>query len=349
MDPRKTLVIADFDRVVRAVQEAGGLQPSAAGATESSPSPRAPAENVRSSVIVGRTVVAGAESRSLAKTQVWRSAQTLDRTIETDDAGERERAEVTVDTAVMHHLSAEVWAGQVQHSSHLRVTTVKPSLLDVTGELIAVRESEAKTEVLARVIREYSEIRIPRMFRMPSAKAIRVMCLGLCMASAAAIAIWPPAMGRSAASVGWKSDAPGGGPVAVESTWRTATPSAQPEAVSDVASGSEPSPPSAADRPAGRSNDFVQPSAAGGVANPAAELEAASSRPRTPVASRGKAAPAPAGSVAPRGAVDALIAGQQDLALSRYRALAKSHPSDPVYATAAQILEDAMKRGDEAP
>jgi hypothetical protein len=51
--------------------------------------------------------------------------------------------------------------------------------------------------------------------------------------------------------------------------------------------------------------------------------------------------------VSPRGAIDALIAGKQDLALSRYRALAKSHPSDPVYATAAEILEDAAKRSEE--
>lgn len=391
MDSRKTLVMADFDRVVRAVQEAGGVLPASA---EMQPSAAVqPAAAGNASVVVGRVVVAGGETRSLAKTQVWRHVAALDQTIATDDTGERERAEVQVDSTVMHHLSAEVWAGQAKHDSHLRVTTVRSSIVEIAAEIVDVRateppalpargspkqlssgdspptrlarESEMTTEVLARVLREYSEIRIPRLLRMPTAKSIRITCLGLCMASAAAIAMWPPALGKSAESVSWTSEDRGSQPVAVESTWR---PAAQPVAAEPRAAGNDAArqvvarqsevaahgadrladnpPPGAAGAPVDRSGAPSRVAATERVGVRTMELAGSRSAP-TGAASAEKPTPAPSGGVSPRAAVDALIAGKQDLALARYRALARSHPSDPVYATAAAILEDAAKRSDD--
>jgi hypothetical protein len=46
----------------------------------------------------------------------------------------------------------------------------------------------------------------------------------------------------------------------------------------------------------------------------------------------------------PREAVDALIAGKQQLAISRYKALAKGNPGDPVYEAAARILEETKQQ-----
>lgn len=53
-------------------------------------------------------------------------------------------------------------------------------------------------------------------------------------------------------------------------------------------------------------------------------------------------APASGHTPSARAAVDALIAGRHDVALAGYRALAASHPDQPVYQAAARILADTQ-------
>lgn len=90
----------------------------------------------------------------------------------------------------------------------------------------------------------------------------------------------------------------------------------------------------------------LYPSPSGAPRQPTAHSEV---RPQAPQPARPSPAPAVAvapaqpsaaapGSVSPRSAVDALIAGQYSTAIERYRALARAHPDQPAYEAAARIL-----------
>lgn len=410
MDPRKTVVIANFDDVIRAAREPSSSAPPATASERPAPIPEwgvqtlvwpsggeakgaVPAARERTSdvretlaqatkaakasptVLIGRTVVAGSEPRSLslAKTQVWRREVTVSEDV--SDDGDRQRAQVHVDEAVMEHLSAEVWAGQAQQGSHLMVTTVRRSIVDVsTSSLVETRRNDPqptiiaetdritradsllRTEVLARVTGDALD-RIPRLVRMPEAKTIRIACLALCIASAGAIAMWPPALHDAngpaqptAASVGVGAAAARNGqsePVEVESTWRPRT---GPIAAADPRRERS----SENNAAAVAETERAQPAAAdveSEVSPAQKQVAVAVKSPGSNAgAGAGKTAPAVASaSASPRAAIDALIAGKQQLALARYRALAKSNPSEPAYETAARILEDAVSRDADQP
>jgi hypothetical protein len=402
MDPRKTVVIANFDEVIRAAREPSSAPPAAAPepgpvpewgvqtlawpsggeAKDAVPAPRERSSDIRETlaqatkaakasptVLIGRTVVTGSEPRglSMAKTQVWRREVTVSHEIDAVTDGERQRAEVHVDEAVMEHLSAEVWAGQAQQGSHLMVTTVRRSIVDVsTSSLVETRRNDpqptiiakadritradslVKTEVLARAADD-ALVRIPQLVRVPEAKTIRIACLALCIASAGAIAMWPPAVHKAsspaqptAASVGLGAAAARNGqsePVEVESTWRPRT---APVGAAD------PRREKSVEAPVVADSERAQRVAAGedeSKVGPARKQVAAAVKSPGAGAAAGAGKTAPASSSAsPRAAIDALISGKQQLALARYRALAKSNPSEPAYEAAARILEDAVSR-----
>jgi hypothetical protein len=377
MDPRKTIVIADFDEVVRSVTDAierdSGVRALGAAVEPTSITqlsqpvacPVEPRANQPApSVIVGRTVVMGEVPRnisgsvaSMSKTHVWRRELSVSEAEE--DA--RTRTRVSVDESVIQHLSAELWAGQAPQGSGMLVTTVRQSIVDVQTTFLQTRHSElpatvvipadevaraneavarlehtVKTEVVAKSLARVASgtIRIPRYFQLPPAKTIRIACLALCMLSLGALVLsgrfnlhkpGSPASSAAARTVATVAALSGGltQPVAVESTWRPAH-APQPTA----------SAPTVRDAPAASSH--------------ATTLTPAPSKHATP-GNPGPNKTAVVSAESPRAALDALIAGKQDLALARYRALAKNHPSEPAYETTARILEEANRRGRDAP
>jgi hypothetical protein len=365
MDPRKTVVIADFDEIVRAATEPSRSPPSAAG-VKAAPT-----------VIIGRTLVAAGEPRSLAslaKTQLWRREMTISAHDSLDNTT-RPRARVQVEESVMQHLSAELWAGQAAQGSHLMVTTVRQSIVDVQATFIETRRSApqpaiianaeafAKTEIVAssKATRDDNDdepVRIPRRFQLPDAKLVRFACAALCLVSAGAMCLSTTGLlgerkprdsgadpqRRAAAASGEMS-----APMEVETTWRparTAPPTAA--AVSrDRGGAGQTRSPSRFDAEEASTDGRTQPASASVAArssNASASGPAAALRANAPVAKT----PTPS-SASPRAAVDALIAGKRELALARYRALANSTPSEPAYEAAARILADAQQRSLDAP
>jgi hypothetical protein len=390
MDPRKTVVIADFDEIVRGATEPSRSPPSAAGVQ-----PPVPQWGVQTlawpsggdrentvertsgirerpkaapTVIIGRTVIAAGQPRglSLGKTQVWRRDVTISAEHTAGDAT-RPRARVEMDESVMQHLSAELWAGQASQNSHLMVTTVRQSI-DVQATFIETRRSEpqptivanadvvTKTEVVAGPSEDDDVVQIPRRFRLPDARTIRIACAALCIASLGAVCLAPTGwhaglkprvsssdpQPRPAAAVSGEMSAP----VEVETTWRparTAPPAAAAAAAADSrdALGARAQDASAAQvRVSARRESPAAPTAVAPTRNAAAITSAASGKSATSTSDS---------SASPRAAVDALIAGRQDLALARYRALAKSRPTEPAYEAAARILAETKQRESDGP
>jgi hypothetical protein len=410
MDPRKTVVIADFDEVLRAAQTQRPTPPRAASEQPAVPrwggqtvgwpsggeakdavreertsevreklSRAAKAAKASPTVLIGRTLVAGGEPRSVPveKTKLWRQE---DVTVREDVAdGERQRAHVHIDEAVMQRLAAEVWAGQASQGSHMLVTTVRRSIMDVSTSVVTQRTSEPqpqtqvnsaritrdtslKAEIVARVTTDDEPIVIPRLIRVPNARTIRITCLALCIASAGAIAIRSPALKQAdgasqpaAGSVQSGKTAAASDqsrPFQVETTWRprpapaaATAPRRERSAETAAVAQSHPSQPPAA------TGHSTVPDASD--LRPARAQVAMVGKPASGSGSgsaSGKTAPLVASSGAsPRAALDALIAGKQELALARYRALAKSDPSQPAYQAAARILEDAVARDTDRP
>jgi hypothetical protein len=358
-DPRKTQVLADFAAVMRG---ADALH-----------DPRAAAGDVKPAVVVGRTVVASGEPRSLAlaKTQVWRSELTLE--TKTGASGEtRERAEVHVDESVMQHLLAEVWAGQLAQTSRLMVTEVRRSVVDVQATFVETPRTQPSTRPTPIATETYEPVKIPRRFEMPDAKTLRITGGVICVLGAAIVvaavmserrdadaasasALLKPAAASSAQSQ----------PVDVKSTWPAVQPTGAARKKTAPARNSAENAPMIAGVPHSASAQHgteVASNDAEEAATDHAPAEAVhepspNRTPQPPVRAAASTAAAlkPAHAtttptiattslMSPRAAVDALIAGKQDLALARYKALAKNNPNDPVYEAAARILEDAQQR-----
>jgi hypothetical protein len=197
MDPRKTVVIADFEEVMKGVkraQEERVLREERLGAkTLAWSDPADATTSAEPAVVVSRTLIAGGEPRNLAlaKTQVWRSETTVE-----SQSGPRERARVHVDESVMQHLSAEVWAGQAG-SGRMMLATVRRSVVDLQVEQVEAPRSEpliASTAVIATrptpiSTEVYDPPRIPRRFQLPSARAIRITCAVVCAACVALLGV----------------------------------------------------------------------------------------------------------------------------------------------------------------
>lgn len=308
MDPRKTVVIADFEEVMKGVRrthEEPQLPVARVGAkTVARWNGSDGAEAGEPAVVVSRTLIAGEpRSLALAKTQVWRSEASVEA-----ESGSRERTRVHVDESVMQHLSAEVWAGQTG-GSRVMLATVRRSVLDLHVEQVDARPTEplvASPAVIATrptpiSTEVYDPPRIPRRFQLPSASAIRVASMVVCAVSIAILGFsMRGRFGKTGTAVV-----------------------------------------SAAKQPA--ANPPASASAAGGAESPTT-----SAAPANAAAGATEAPPAPSvSSASQREAVDALIAGKHPLALARYRALARQHPDQPVYAAAARILEEAQQRNAE--
>jgi hypothetical protein len=316
-DPRKTQVLADFATVLRG---ADALR-----------DPRSDAADEAPAVVVGRTVIASGEPRSLAlaKTQVWRGELTLHAKTELSEET-RERAQVHVDESVMQHLSAEVWAGQLTQTSRMMVTEVRRSVVDVQASFMETQRSTRPTPLTTEV---FEPVRIPRRLQMPDTKTLRIAGAVMCIVSATIVvasamsgrrgpaAAPSNALLKPAAVSGEQSQ-----PVDVKSTWRAEQP-----------------------KPAARNSAEPGPMIASATQAPTTEVASYESKqPATAAAKPAIEATKPTitttAQASPRTAVDALIAGKRELAVARYRALAKSHPNDPVYEEAARILEEAQQR-----
>lgn len=313
MDPRKTVVIADFEEVMRGVRQAnelGQLPAARLGektvAQTSGDEGRPPTEPA---VVIGRTLLAGVpRNLALAKTQVWRSQSA------NAESGARERTQVHVAESVMQHLSAEVWAGQAARGARVMMTTVRRSIVDLQPMPVESRRSEppaceaaiaaCPTPISTEV---YDPPKIPRRFQLPNAAGLRIAAIVVCAASIALLAF----------STLGNTGSPGTG-VVTSAAKKSAA--AQPPQNTSAASSLQTAalPREASPAPANSS----------GGAN---DLPSASS----------------VSSASQREAVDALIAGKHPLALARYRALARSHPNEPAYAAAARILEEAQQRNAE--
>jgi hypothetical protein len=259
-----------------------------------------------------------------------------------------------VETQKTQRLSATELARDAQVGERSETSSMRQEL--VVASERALRPTPIATEIC-------EPLRIPRRFQAPDAKTLRIAG-GVMFILSATIVVTSLMSGRRGpdseqSNPLLKPAAEGaalGQPVDVKSTW----PAEQPAQVARGPGESQASESSARDLgvtevPARGSADGL---AAQGTrpehkppANRAPELVARAVGTPPP-------APKPASESAdqtitttslasPRAAVDALIAGKQQLAVSRYKALARSNPGNPVYETAARILEETQQRNAE--
>lgn len=341
MDPRKTVRIADFDRVLRESRPiiiarrviAVGTPERAASLTQTLVWGRGDdAKSQReSSPFAGRTTL-----NDLKAASALSLADELEARV---NELSRPRARVGLENQEVQRLAAEVWASQPSIGLQTMASTWRdqsldrstvpqplPSASDDLAEpalsappalgselLLPSRLSTDALSPIGRIFRRLqlqhpnlaqSEIR-PRRLQLPNLRArrgLRIACGALC---AFCLAItWM--------SISGKLDA------------RSASaPAAKPAPAQKAVAKAGPT--SAA--PSGQAPDDVPTPALETVQKP------------EPIV---RAAPAPQlpSSVTPRSAVDALMAGKHEIAMKRYRALAQSSPSNPAYEAAARILAE---------
>jgi len=291
--------------------------------------PPAPA---RTSVVIGRTVIASGEPRpalatadsrggSLAKTQIWRTG--LGNPPHDSSSPARSLAE-TIPTS--RH-SAELWAAQLPRGPHTMITTLQQPVpveesapggveppqdesqtrpVDWSARAKQAREASAEHDESTEPSERTKRRGLPR----PGPRALHaIRVAGVVVIVAALGAVAGTLCGAPAAK------APGARAVTPAALVETAR-SASTDSVRSAAaahSGSRNTGPTAAE-PGDRG------------------IRAASSAPGSGL------------TASPRAALDALIAGDRSLALARYRALEQHDPGQPAYGAAATILAEIEQR-----
>jgi hypothetical protein len=380
-DPRKTQVLADFAEVLRGAGGSAGpgaLRDSRAPSTDATP-----AVVVARTVIASGEP----RSLALAKTQVWRSELTLEAKTESPDATrERAQVQVDesvmqhlsaevwagqlaqasrmmvteVRRSVVDVQATFVETQKTQRSSvpaperETRISERSESA-SVRAELVVASERSTRPTPIATEI--YEPVRIPRSFQLPDARTLRIAGAVTCILGVAIVVTTvmserraAEASSRGALLKPAAASGAQGQPMEVKSTWpaeqpapatRQPTPAVAPPDAMARREEAEDAPEIAGASKPEREPFAKPPSQAGAraAASPSAAPRPASGSTNPTITT---ASPA-----SPRAAVDALIAGKPQLALSRYRALAKSNPNDPVYEAAARILEEAQQRSAE--